>query len=189
MILLFEKISESSLLTTVLILMELVSIHVMKSRIAAMDAYGGAPDVWFAYQPQQLADWLANMTDEGCVAYHRMSQWDLFPYMECYTLLLGSLLLQQARAAGLADSIAMIFPLVMIMDIIETTLPAWGCDRRALGPHGLTIAAAANKYKWVLFGTGMCTLSVLFVYNTLVGSKPQTKEEVAASDKDTKKKK
>jgi len=176
-ILLLEKIAESSSLMTAMLILEVITIRVMQSLIQSMEPFGGAPDTWFAYPPHQLADWLADMTDEGCAAYHRMAAWDLFPYMEAYALLLGALLLQQTRAAGLSDTIAMIFPVVMVMDVVETILPAWACDARALSPVGLSAAAAANKYKWVLFGTGLMTLSVLFVYNTIFPKKRAAEEE------------
>jgi hypothetical protein len=178
-ILLLDKIANSNVLMGVAVVMEIVSVYVMKGHIEAMEQYGGALDLQFAYSPQELATWIENAGPEGCARYQQMASWDLFPYMESYALLLGALLLQQTRAAGLSDTIAMIFPLVMIMDIAETAIPAFGCriypDK--LDSIFLNISSAANRYKWVAFGTGLLLLSILFVYNTIFPAPQQQQQE------------
>lgn len=188
MIALFEKISESSTVMTVLLFLQLISMYVMQQHIKAMEPYGGAPDVWFAYRPLQLGEWLANMSEEGCQTYIRMAQWDLFPYMECYTLLLGTLLLQQVRAAGLSDRIAMIFPAVMVMDVIETIVPVRWCGQENVSLNVLGLAAVANKYKWVLFGAGLGNLSILFLYNNFIAARTNDKGKESSAAAGEKKK-
>ena len=175
-ILLLDKIANSNVLMGVAVVMQIVSFYVMKGHLTAMDQYGGALDLQFAYSPQDLATWIEQLGPEGCACYQRMASWDLFPYMESYALLLGALLLQQTRAAGLTDTIAMIFPLVMILDIVETAIPAFGCRIYPvkLDSTFLDISSAANRYKWVSFGTGLLLLSILFMYNTIF---PASEEE------------
>jgi hypothetical protein len=168
-ILLLDKIANSNVLMGVALVMEIISFYVMKGHIEAMKQYGGALDLQFAYSPQDLATWIEELGPEGCARYQQMASWDLFPYMESYALLLGALLLQQTRAAGLTDTIAMIFPLVMVLDIMETAIPAFGCRiyPAKLDSTFLNISSAANRYKWVSFGTGLLLLSILFMYNTI----------------------
>lgn len=175
-ILLLDKIANSNVLMGVAMVMQIVSFYVMKGHITAMEQFGGAVDLQFAYSPQDLATWIEQLGPEGCARYQQMASWDLFPYMESYALLLGALLLQQTRAARLTDTIAMIFPLVMILDIVETAIPAYGCRIYPvkLSSTFLDISSAANRYKWVSFGTGLLLLSILFMYNTIF---PASEEE------------
>jgi hypothetical protein len=175
-ILLLDKIANSNVLMGIAVLMQIVSYYVMKGHIEAMEQYGGAVDQQFAYSPQDLATWIEELGPKGCARYQQMATWDLFPYVESHALLLGALLLQQTRAAGLADTISMIFPLVMILDIFETAIPAFGCRIYPVKLHStfLNISSAANRYKWVSFGTGLFLLTILFMYNTIFP--PQVEE-------------
>jgi hypothetical protein len=180
-ILLLDKIANSNVLMAVAVVMQIVSFYVMKGHIKAMEQYGGALDLQFAYSPQDLTTWIEQLGPEGCARYQQMASWDLFPYMESYALLLGALLLQQTRAAGLTDTIAMIFPLVMVLDIVETAIPAFGCRiyPAKLDPSFLNISSAANRFKWVSFGTGLLVLSILFMFNTIF---PASEEEEPEPD-------
>jgi hypothetical protein len=167
-----NKVATSSSTMTCVIILHLIAMHQMREYTATMQQFGaGIPDVMFAYKPTQLKQWINQIGDEGCLAYQKMAAWDLFPFMESYTLLLGGLLMQQAKLAKVTGKIALIFPFVMICDVIETVLPAKGCKDGYLSRVELSISAEANKFKWVGFMMGMIFLTALFIYNTFFPNK------------------
>lgn len=164
-----NKVASSSSTMTCVIILHLIAMHQMKEYSATMQQFGaGIPDVMFAYKPVQLKQWIEQIGNEGCTVYQKMAAWDLFPFMESYTLLLGGLLMQQAKLANVTGKIALIFPFVMICDVLETVLPAKGCKDGHLSNIELAISAEANKFKWVGFMMGMLCLTALFIYNTFL---------------------
>jgi len=177
MILALNKVANSSVSMTCVVILHLIAMNQMSEHVAIMKNYGGSPDAMFAYKPSDLQHWIDNVGIEGCAAYQKMAAWDLFPFMESYTLLLGGLLLQQARLSGVNESIALIFPFVMICDVIETVLPAKGCQNGKLTALELSIAAQANKFKWVCLGLGVLCLTCLFLYNSLFPPKASNKDD------------
>lgn len=177
---LLDKIAHSSTLLTIVLLVELACIYYQQELTKSMEPYGGIIDARFAFSPEEMMEWVDQLGEQGRLAYQKVASFDLFPFMESYALLLGALLLQQTRAAGFQDTVAMIFPLAMVFDVLETAIAAWACRThpRILNQHFLTMASAANKYKWVLIMAGLFTTSILFVYNSLLPKKKEnTKEE------------
>lgn len=166
-LLVLHKVANSSVTMTCVVILHLFAMSQMSEHVAAMKKYGGTPDALFAYKPSQLQHWLESVGVDGCSAYQKMAAWDLFPFMESYTLLLGGLLVQQAKISGVNEKIALIFPFVMICDVIETILPAKGCRNGKLTAVELSIASEANKFKWVCLGIGILCLTCLFLYNAL----------------------
>ena len=143
------------------------------------------PDYRFGYTYEELYEFYDAIGEEGCVLYQRHAMVDLFPYMQSYALVGGAFLLQQLRPLKLNTKIALIFPMAMMMDMLETCIPAYGCNiyPRKLKHEAVEAAAAANKLKWTQFGIGMVLLSVLFVYNSV--RPPAPSQTTTSSETDT----
>lgn len=126
---------------------------------------------------------------EGCILYQKHAFVDLFPYMQTYAMIGGAFLLQQLRPLGLWTRIALVFPAAMMMDLIETLIPAYGCTilPRRLQPQIVDAAITANKLKWTQFGAGMILLSTLFVYNAVIPPKTTTTDEGVVVEENNKK--
>jgi hypothetical protein len=129
---------------------------------------GPPPDLRFGYTPKDLNNWYDSLGMTGRDAYKRMYQWDLVPFMQTYAVVLGSLLLQAAKRAGVNPKVAMIFfPVTMGFDFLETVIPAVGCDiyPQRLPHYLILVAVGANVSKWISFITGMVLLTVLWLYS------------------------
>lgn len=130
---------------------------------------GPPPDVWFGFTEEKLYTYLESLGEEGRKAYIRMNNGDLSHYMWCYMTLLGSLLLRQCQKANISCKIALIFPLVMTMDIIESVTFRY-CTMHFpshLSEDVVFLASVSNQLKWIGFITGVFILGTLFVCNFL----------------------
>ena len=126
---------------------------------------GAPPDLRFGYSEGELNAWYDAIGEEGCRAYKQLAIWDLFPCMECYTLLLGGMLVKAARRAGANPQIALVMPFVMLCDVVETIIPAYGCilyPESRLPAVLIQISAAASRLKWITFVASNVILSFLF---------------------------
>jgi hypothetical protein len=87
--------------------------------------------------------------------------------MECYVLLLGSLLIRASRKTNINESVALVAPLIMFFDVIENTVLGNACDAAPynVSETSVFIASTANKIKWILF-----VISLLFSVTTLAVS-------------------
>jgi len=167
-----EKAADSSWILTAALISQVVCLHLLSQKGAQIEALGGGPvpDARFGFSEQDLNSWYDAIGEEGCRLYQQLAFLDLFPQVQSYAILLGGLLLQQTRQAGVTNKLALAFPMMMFFDIIETCISAYGCrihpDRR-LKSELIQAAAAANQLKWIHFGIGMVMLTLLFLYTNL----------------------
>lgn len=82
------------------------------------------PDYRFGYTYNDLYEWHSAIGPEGCLLYRKHSPVDLW-YMQTYALIGAAFLLQQLRPSGLNPKFALLFPMSMTMDILETCIPAY----------------------------------------------------------------
>lgn len=182
-----QAVADSSALLSVVLVIELFSIQRMNGLIQAVTAFGAGapPDTRFGYSVEELNEWMDALGEEGRETYMNMVAFDLFPYMEAYALLLGALLLQQLQQTKLDPSYALIFPVVMVCDMLETFIPAWGVKSypEKLEPIYVEVASTANQLKWILFGAGLLLTSGLFIYNSVRPSAHQPASEKTKEEK------
>jgi len=152
----------------------LYSAYEMNARLRMVQAAraGPPPDLRFGFQEDELNAWYDALGESGRFQYLYQCAWDLFPFMESYTLLLGALLYQNAQQAGWNPAIAWIIPIGMMFDVVETSIAAYGCQAYpdVLVTINIVFSSMANQLKWLSIGTGLMLLSVLFLYNTFVAS-------------------
>jgi hypothetical protein len=140
---------------------------------------GPPPDIRFGYTPDELNAWYGAIGQEGCKSYKQLAMVDIFPYMESYTLFFGGLLVKVARRANVSEQIALLAPLVMMLDVVETVIPAYGCflyPEERLSNQMIHVASFANQLKWVIFNSGLVLLVVLFAISKMKPVKGATKK-------------
>ncbi|KAL7525824.1 hypothetical protein ACHAXR_001178 [Thalassiosira sp. AJA248-18] len=127
------------------------------------------PDLWFGYDSNDIYDWLKHIGPHGRKQYLSIIAWDLLPYMEAYAIFLGSLLLNECKKANCNCDLALIFPLVMAFDVVETLTNGYAVMQypNRIDPIIVEISSVANMSKWVSFGVGLSLLVAIFVRNTL----------------------
>jgi hypothetical protein len=119
------------------------------------------PDLLFGFSPQELRGLYDIWGEEGCAAYVKAANVDLFPFMESYTLAMGSLLVMGARRMGWNDHIAALAAIIMMFDVGETVIVRQGCVQGApdyLSDTAIQVASACNQLKWTLFGAAIVTV-------------------------------
>jgi hypothetical protein len=135
---------------------------------------GPPPDIRFGYTPRELNVWYDAIGEEGCKSYMQLAMLDVFPYMVSYTLVLGGLLVKVARRASVSEQVALLAPLLMMLDVVETVIPAYGCflyPEERLSTELIQVSSLANQLKWVIFGCSLILLVVLFAMSKM---KPAT---------------
>ena len=141
---------------------------------------GLPPDIRFGYSASELNVWYDAIGIEGCKSYRQLAMLDIFPYMESYTLVLGALLVNVARRASVSEQIALLAPLTMMFDVIETLIPAYGCflypDER-LSTELIQVSSLANQLKWVIFGFSLILSVVLFAMSKMKPAVDANKKE------------
>ena len=181
---LFRSIADSTQLTTLVVLANLFSDGVMFAvKLPRVQkyvdpatlpkdtiAFGDIPDTWFgfAHPPDLLGTYFASLGEEGRDAYNDISRWENFPYMICYVLLLGMLLVRASRKLGISDIVAWVAPAVMVFDIIENIVLDMAMDVAPdnLGEVPLAIGSNACKLKWMLFVSPLIySLGILVLYS------------------------
>jgi len=208
---LFERISNSTGLFAAVFVAQIASMCVMQKLLERLDsgradsASGGAlppppPDLRFGFTSDELYDWFDAIGDEGLAAYRNMYRFDLFPYMQLYAVSFGTLLYRLTKQSGSAvvpPRLALIFPVAAWFDFFETLIPARASElyaavddrgqrrRQRVSENLVQVASLANQCKWVCFGIGMLSLSLLFLYNTAFVSgtakSPTTKTATTAA--------
>jgi hypothetical protein len=181
---LLERVADNRVLMGAAICVLVLSqynVMVCSENVKKLNA-GLPPDMRFGYTPKELNDWFDALGRPGCEVYKAMYRWDLFPFMQAYGIVLGSLLLQAAKKTGMNPNFAMIFPLAAGLDFLETIIPAYGCE---IHPHRLPeflilVAIGANQFKWISFVSGLVLLSVLWLYAMMKPEHP-TSESGQAS--------
>lgn len=166
----------------------LVAPHLQQS---IKDDAGPPPDLRFGYTATELNDWYDAIGEEGCSSYKKLALMDLFPYMESYTLLFGGLLVKAARFASVDTDIALLMPVVMLCDVIETATSLYGCvlfPEKRLPALLIQIGGAANRLKWTLFTVCNVALSFLFFSSVLKSAVKKKKEQKENAKKAIKKK-
>jgi hypothetical protein len=136
----------------------------------------GLPDHWFGYTEEQLYDWYELIGKDGCALYKNVYRFDLFPFMEAYSIALGVIMVQCCRQAGVSTQFAMIFMLTLWFDFLETVIPAIGCEQypERLPNIAIQIAIGSNQLKWMTMGIGMIILTALFLYGSFIKSAVET---------------
>lgn len=186
----FKLFIESTPLMIGLALLEVVSVMTMNRKIGYLtDTFGGnePPDLWYGIPAKDLYDYLGGIGIEGRAAYLDCVYWDVMLTMPAYTLLLGSLLYRECESAGVTNKLALIFPITMICDAIETI----GCGYAAkIFPKPLKlkyvdIISTANRMKWAELFLGSIILAILFLKN-LVLPRKSSKEDPPMETKKTK---
>lgn len=178
-----DKFANTPWLMVAAVLVHILCTQYMSSLTQQLGKDNPPPDIRFGYTSKSLNAWYDAIGEDGCKIYQQHVFVDLFPYMQSYTLVGGALLLQQLRIIGWNENIALIFPMVMLMDMIETCIPAYGCSiypEKRLRPAYVQASASANQLKWTNFGIGMSILSILFVYNSFF---PPKHDEAKAEEK------
>lgn len=183
MIPLLERVASSNFLFSIAVIVELVSIHLMYQFVEQIKDLGRGPppDMRFGYTQDELYAWYEGIGEEGRKLYLSMVRFDLFPYMATYAVLLGAITLNLARQAQMPDKIALIFPIAMWFDFMETVIPGYGANLypKRLPEFVVLVAIGGNQLKWLSFGVGMAILTALFLYTSV-------RPSVAIKDKATK---
>ena len=165
----------------------LVAPHLQQS---IKDEAGPPPDLRFGYTSSELNEWYDSIGEEGCDTYKKLALLDLFPFMESYTLLFGGLLVKAARYASVDTDIALLVPVIMLCDVVETAIPAYGCvlyPEKRLPVILIQIAAAASRLKWTLFIVCNVALSFLFFSSVLKAAVKKRKKQKSNAKKAIKK--
>ena len=173
-----EKVADTSWMIALAFVFQAISFQYMSYCKNQLHTDLLPPDYRFGYTYEDLYEFYDAIGPEGCEFYKKHALVDLFPYMQTYALIGGAFLLNQLRPLNWNAKVALIFPMAMVMDIIETIIPAHGCNLyfpggRKLSKELVEAAASANQLKWTQFGLGMTLLSVLFLYNSI---RPPVKE-------------
>ena len=146
---------------------------------------GSPPDLRFGYTASELNSWYDAIGEEGCQAYKKLAILDLICYMPSYTLLFGGLLVKAARGASVDTEIALLMPIVMLCDVVETSIPLYGCfiSPERLPLPLISLSAACNKLKWTLFM--VCNVVLCFLFFASVLKAAVKKKEKMFDKKDT----
>lgn len=126
------------------------------------------PDLGFGFSPSSLKalheEW--NVTN-GCQHYIEASSVDLFPYMECYALLLAAMLMNATRRQGWDERFSLLPLVTMLLDIGETVILQESCRRTQasgmLSDRVIQVGAWFNRAKWVSVGMIVPVIAYAFV--------------------------
>ena len=164
-------VGSNNLLLAAAIVAEVMSMYLMNRYIQEVESHsvGPPPDLWFGFTETKLYIYLESLGEEGRKAYLRVNNADLYYYMWCYMTLLGSLLSRQCQKANISRKIALIFPLVMGMDVIESITFRYSAMQFPLhlSEDVVFVASISNQLKWIGFIAGLFILGALFVCNFL----------------------
>jgi hypothetical protein len=133
------------------------------TEICLENGAAGIPDLLFGFSTQELRELYNIWGEEGCAAYIKANTIDLFPYMEAYTMILGSLLVMGARRMGWNDQIGALAAITMMLDVGETVTLRQGCVQGPpdyLSDSAVFFASVCNQIKWTLF-VGICATILL----------------------------
>ena len=177
-----NTVARNTLLLTAAVVMDVLSVAIMFQKTGSLkEQYGDfdPPDLWWGCSSNELYEYLEAIGVGGRKAYQDMNRWDFFPYMESYTILLGSLLLINTKNAGnkVPNDIALLFPFVMVCDVLESGIFGYATSQypeHRISDTLITVASIANQMKWTGFLLGLVLIVGLFVNNNLVSGKKKS---------------
>jgi hypothetical protein len=116
------------------------------------------------YTPTQLNAFYDLLGPQDCDMYVDAANWDMFPFIPSYTIVISAALLQTAIWNG-RDPRAAYMGLVMgLADLMETAIQRQGCVlvlqtsdvvRERLPAWAIEVASAALQVKWILASLSM----------------------------------
>ncbi|GFH52413.1 hypothetical protein CTEN210_08889 [Chaetoceros tenuissimus] len=130
--------------------------HISSSMITKHhDVNIACPDLRFGYTPDDIYTWMDMIGPKGRDLYQRMVHWDLFPYMESYTLLLATILWRQCQSSTKKNlSLLAYLPfLVMFCDVIETAINGYALVSfpSRVDDKLMYLSSMGNQLKWITF--------------------------------------
>ena len=167
---LFQYIAKSTPLLMVALVLESLSCVAMTQKYNyANDNFdmGMTPDVWFGYDENDIYEWMEKIGPNGRMSYVEIMKWDFVPYMPSYTILLGSVLAWQCEIASDWNSnVALIAPLIMIFDLVETASNYFITTHFPLrAKYIVMVSSLANQLKWITCAVGILVLVILIIQN------------------------
>jgi hypothetical protein len=135
------------------------------SKLDEQPTNAACPDVRFGYTGDEIFDWMNLIGVNGRELYREMVVWDLFPYMEFYTLFFGSILVRQCQQSKGSSFVALIFPFMMSCDIVETGINLAALDMfpMRIDDRLMKLSSIGNQVKWI-----SCVFGVfLILYNKI----------------------
>ena len=149
-----------------------------QAEICEIKANETIPDSRFGYSSQQLNNLYEAWGADGRKAYIKTANTELFPFMESYALIMGSLLIIAARRMNWKEEIAFLAIFTMLCDAGETLVQRRGSQVYPEQLSATTIAAGSLfcQVKWLLVG-----LSALLVSVSVVMGKPRHKKSRRAN--------
>lgn len=189
---LFERISLSRIAFIGVIVSEVISMIVMNfifgNQLTKYAMNQPIPDIRFrGYTVSELNGWYEAIGVDGCKIYSNAALFDLFPYMELYALCFGTLLCHQIKLAHpyrtwLKRELTLLFPLVMMFDVVETTITFYGASmyskhQQRLPDVFIHVASTCTQMKWTLFLTGFSLLTGLVIDNYIVRRSKNEKQK------------
>lgn len=132
----------------------MIGLAALTQRLAVYEQGLAAPDIrFFGYTVSELNSYYETLGEEGCQAYVKVADWDFFPYMFGYSILVGVFLLRASRQHAHPEAVALLSPMIYTCDLVETYVQKQGC---LLFPIRLSedVIQAGNyavRTKWVLF--------------------------------------
>lgn len=163
------------------VLFEIVVSLIMNVMHRPVESYtaGTTLDLRYGYTADDVRYWLYKLGPEGREKYLRMVQWDIFPYIPAYTILLGSLLLMESEKTGgqYPCELAWAAPVIMVCDIVETSLNGYATKRfpQKISNRLVLISSVANMLKWAYFALSILLLAYLFIFNRISPKKKNDK--------------
>ena len=172
-----DAISTSKYLFTLIVLLEIVSVaymtkmsrdldsHISTSMLSQQNVNTACPDLRFGYAPDDIYTWMDMIGPEGRDLYQRMVRWDLFPYMESYTLLLATILWKQCQTCTKGKLSALVYLpfLVMFCDIIETAINGYALVSfpSRVDDKLMYLSSMGNQLKWITFASSILSIGYI----------------------------
>lgn len=142
-------------------------------RMTQLVPFDEVPDLKFGFTPKQMHELMQEQWgQEGCQAYVDSAFLDLFPYMEAYAVIFGTLLILGARRQGWDEKVAFLGAITMIMDVGETVILRRACqlvvlvvvdEQPFLSDVWIQASSLFNQLKWVLFALSLFTIAAAFI--------------------------
>ena len=172
-----DAISASKYVFTLMVALEIVSVaymtkmnrdldvHISDIMITTQDVNTACPDLRFGYTPEDIYAWMDMIGPEGRDLYQKMVRWDLFPYMESYTVLLATILSRQCQSSNMKDlsTIAYLPFLVMFCDVIETAINGYALVSfpSRVDDKLMYLSSVGNQLKWSTFSAAIISIGYI----------------------------
>jgi len=129
--------------------------HISTSMMSQQNVNTACPDLRFGYTPDDIYTWMDMIGPKGRDLYQRMVRWDLFPYMESYTLLLATILWKQCQTSTKKNLylLAYVPCLAMFCDVIETAINGYALVSfpSQVDDKLMYLSSMGNQLKWITF--------------------------------------